>query len=388
MVMILTVCYTGVASAQEISVHQELKDTLQKEIDIINRQLSANKKQQKNNLNTLALTQRKIENRKILISKMDTVLSQYRESISSKSSRIKKLNKRLDALMEYYNALVYSTYKNRDTRIWFMYLLSSDNISQAVRRWSYLKNISSAVKTQAEEIKSTKSSLEKERNELKKMIKQSDDEQQLRKKEFEQLSNDEELLNNTLSILSRQENQFRKQLATKQKEMERINKEIENLITRTVQAEKKEEEVPSEEFTNLTEKFNERRGRMPQPVKGGIIVEPYGQSNHPVFKNVKLPFNNGINISVSPDCPVMAVFNGVVKQILVIPGYNQCVLVQHGKYYTFYCKLKKTSVKAGQQITAGEEIGVVETSSDGHTIFHFELWDGTAKQDPQNWLKH
>jgi len=388
LIAFLTACFATGIRAQDVEDHKEQRDTLQREISLINRQLSANKKQQKNSLNTLALTQRKIENRKILISKMDDEISRYKESISSKSDQINKLNIRLQTLLAYYEALVYNTYKNRDTRVWFMYLLSSENISQAVRRWSYLKNISSTVKIQADEIKATRTSLEKERRELNNAVRKSNEEQQHRKDEFEQLSEDEESLSQTLETLSKQEKQMRKQLEAKQKEMDRINKEIERIITNTVKSEKSSDEVPSEEFANLTEKFEGSKGRIRQPVNGGVIVERYGQSDHPVFKNVKLPFNNGINISVSEDSPALAVFNGVVKQVLVIPGYNQCVLVQHGRYYTFYCKLKKASVKAGQKITAGEEVGSVETSSDGHTILHFELWDGTAKQNPQDWIRY
>jgi len=374
--------------AQDISSQNEQRDSILQQIDLINRQLSANKKQQKNNLNTLALTQKKIESRRILISKIDSSITKYNDSISTKNAQIKKLNKRLETLTSYYEALIISAYKNRDTRIWFMYLLSSENISQGVRRWYYLKNISTAVKIQANEITSTKAALEKERKDLKKLVQRSDDEQQLRKKEYDELTEEEASLSSSLSSLTKQEKSIRAQLEAKKREMDRINKEIASVIANAVKKETPEEEIPSEEFSNLTEKFSSSRGKIRQPVNAGIIVEPYGQSDHPVFKNVKLPFNNGINISASVDSPAISVFNGIVKQVLVIPGYNQCVLVQHGKYYTFYCKLKKASVKAGQKVKEGDEIGIVETAPDGHTILHFELWDGTTKQNPQHWLKN
>lgn len=379
------------AGAQDISKQKNQIDTLQQEIELINRQLSANRKQQKNDLNTLALTQKKIENRKMLIARMDTSISSYNKSILRKTSQINKLNKRLETLTKYYEALIISAYKNRDTRIWFMYLLSSENVSQGIRRWYYMKNISETVRAQAEEIRATRVSLVKERTDLRKLMQECDNEQKTRQEEFDRLSREEVSLSNSLSSLSRQEKTIRKQLEDKKREMDRINREIEAIIANDVRKEEKKEadrkDVPPEEFASLTDKFAANRGKIRRPVNEGVIVEPYGQSNHPVFKNVKLPFNNGINISTSQDSPAVSVFNGVVKQVLVIPGYNQCVLVQHGKYYTFYCKLKKTTVKAGQNISAGEEIGIIETAADGHTILHFELWDGTAKQNPQEWLK-
>ena len=76
---------------------------------------------------------------------------------------------------------------------------------------------------------------------------------------------------------------------------------------------------------------------------------------------MKLPFNNGITIALPEGTEVDAVFDGTVKQIVVMPGYNQCVLVQHGNYFSFYCKLKSTAVKAGDKIRTGQKIGTVDT---------------------------
>ncbi|MBQ0006486.1 MAG: peptidoglycan DD-metalloendopeptidase family protein [Alistipes sp.] len=387
-VFLLSLCCTLSASAQDISTYSEMKDTLEREIELINRQLSNNKTQQKNDLNSLALTQKKIKNRKLLISKMDARISLLKENITAKTVQIQKLDKRLDTLTRHYENLVYNAYKNRDTKIWFMYLLASENIPQAVRRWQYFKNISSALKVQAEEITSTRTSLDKERKMFDEMARTADAEQKLRQEEFDRLSSEETALTKSLQKLSSQETKIKKQLSAKRKEMERINREIEALIAKAVKAQQQAtDETSSEDFTNLTEKFASRKGLLPHPVINGVIVEPYGQSNHPVFKNVKLPFNNGINISTDNGAAAVSVFSGIVKHITVIPGYNQCVLVQHGQYYTFYCKLKKTSVKAGQKVSQGQEIGIIETTPEGNTILHFELWNGMTKQNPELWLK-
>ena len=136
----------------------------------------------------------------------------------------------------------------------------------------------------------------------------------------------------------------------------------------------------------LSGEFASNKGRLPWPVDGGVVVEKFGQHNHPVFKNIKMPYNNGVNISAPAGSRVKAVFDGVVKQILVIPGYNQCVLVQHGSYFTFYCKLKEVSVKAGQNVRTGGVIGVADVE-DGNSLLHFELWKGTEKQNPELWLR-
>ena len=91
-------------------------------------------------------------------------------------------------------------------------------------------------------------------------------------------------------------------------------------------------------------------------------------------------------MAVARNTPVRAVFDGVVSQIVVIPGYNQCVLVQHGSYFTFYCKLKSVSVKAGDKIKTGTLLGTVDTIS-GEDQFHFQLWKDRTPQNPEAWLR-
>ena len=76
-----------------------------------------------------------------------------------------------------------------------------------------------------------------------------------------------------------------------------------------------------------------------------------------------------------------------MKQILVMPGYDQCVLVQHGEYFTFYCKLKRVYVKSGDKISTGDRIGEISLNEDGNAELHFQLWKGTTKQNPENWLR-
>jgi len=136
----------------------------------------------------------------------------------------------------------------------------------------------------------------------------------------------------------------------------------------------------------LSDNFEQNKGKLPWPVRRGAIVEEFGQHNHPVFKNVKLPFNNGVNIATDKNAEVFSVFDGVVKQILVMPGYNQCVLVQHGNFYTFYTKLDKVSVKSGEKIKTGQSLGNLAAADENSSVIHFQLWHGTNKQNPENWI--
>ena len=183
--------------------------------------------------------------------------------------------------------------------------------------------------------------------------------------------------------LAKSEKQYRADLAAKKKEVERLNKEIQKLLKTTVAAQKKDQ---TKVDTALSDEFAKNKGKLPWPIKQGVIVERFGVHNHPVYTNLKLPDNPGITFSTAKSADVFCVFDGEVRKIIVMPGYNQCVLVQHGEYFTLYCKLGKVSVKSGQKVKTGDKLGTLEADSNTSTL-HFQLWKGTDKQDPEKWLK-
>jgi murein DD-endopeptidase MepM/ murein hydrolase activator NlpD len=116
------------------------------------------------------------------------------------------------------------------------------------------------------------------------------------------------------------------------------------------------------------------------------VVGRFGKHYHPVYKNLQLPPNNGVDIALTKGTQVKAVFDGVVKQVMVMPGYSQCVLIQHGNYFTLYCKLKSLNVAEGDKVKTSDVIGSVDAIG-GQVQLHFEVWKGSTPQDPETWLK-
>ena len=384
--VILTVMLATLSvSAQDISRQKERKKQIEEEINLIDKQLATNRDKRQESLNTLILTRRKLNARKELISQLDDDIRGYDMSIESTDRLIHRLNARLDTLMEYHAGLIRGAYKTRDTQVWLIYILSSKDISQGLRRWSYLKNISASVREQALQIEDTRAQLQTENLRLSELKARSVSTRQEREKEREILSEEERKMNNMVIQLSKEEKTMKKQLEQMQKEVERLNKEIERILAETVR-QQQSDKGQSVDYA-LSAKFGENKGKLPWPVKGGIVIQKFGQTYHPVFKQLKMPYNNGINISAAAGSNASAVFDGVVKQILVMPGYDQCVLVQHGEYFTFYCKLKRVYVKSGDKISTGDRIGEISLNEDGNAELHFQLWKGTEKQNPENWLR-
>jgi septal ring factor EnvC (AmiA/AmiB activator) len=379
------ISFTYISLAQDISEQTKRREALEKEIKFLDKQLSNTTTQHKNSTKELELIKKQISNRKTLILQITNEINRIDKNIKEKQREVNSLKSHLESLKKNYEHLIYNSYKYRDKTIWILYILASKDFEQGYRRWNYLKRFSISLKESAIVIKEKSLILENQIVTLNLLKEESLKMKEGREAEYRSLAAEEKRARDIVQKLSRRERQFRKQITEKRREVEKLNREIERLIAQAAKAQQKDDYKNREIDIVLSGKFENNRGKLPWPVRQGVIIEKFGQHNHPVFPNIKLPFNNGINISTTLNAPVMAIFDGEVKQVLVMPGYNQCILIQHGNYYTFYTKMETIYVKSGDIVKTGETIGVL-TESEGNSILHFQLWQGTTKQNPEIWL--
>lgn len=377
--------------AQDTSAQTSKKARLEKEIAIIDKQLHENASKNANALNTLTLVQQKIALRKTVIADGEAEIDRISSEMKAKQMRIDSLQVRLDTMSFYYNRLVKGAYKNRDARVWYMYILASENLGQGLRRYSFLKNLSREMNSQGVKIKEAKSVLEQERSQLAALRAEAQALQDERLKEMETLKREEASAQQTINVLKKEKTKYQSQLNSKKKEVEALNKEIARIIAEamnTASSSKKKSTAKKQaapiDYT-LAKEFSSNKGKLPWPAEGPV-VETFGVHYHPVYTQLKLPDSDGISIAVDNGTKVEAVFDGVVKNVIVQPGYNKCVLVQHGDYFTFYCKLGSVSVKAGDKVKTGQVLGTVEPIG-GSTQLHFQLWSSKGPQNPESWLR-
>lgn len=374
---VMLLCFA--ATAQDISKKQKEKDKLEKEIEFLNRKLGENEKKSRNALNDLSLVRRKVTARRQLVKKSEEEINDLNQKIDAKQAAIGSLQEELRSMGNSYSSLVRTTYKLRDEHLWFMYILTSDDFPQATRRYGYMKRLSAQMNNQATQMLEVRDSLNKEKEEIEGLMTEAQKLKDKRQKDLNSLRKDEKASAAIVNKLKKDKNTYQKQLANKQKQVEALNRQIQKMISNAGKKTSTAVDV------KLASEFAANKGKLPWPVSGSV-VEQFGQHNHPVYTRVKMPFNNGVTIAVQPGTRAKAVFNGVVQQIVVMPGYNQCVLVQHGNYFTFYCKLKSVAVKTGQKVTTGQVVGTVDTIG-GETQMHFQIWKDSVPQNPENWLR-
>lgn len=380
----LLVMSSVVVHAQDTRAQEEKKARLEREIAIIDRQLAENASKSNSLLSDLTLVRKKISNRKALVTEADRRIRQYSDSIYLAQREINRLQARVDTLTSHYSRLVLSAYKNRDARVWYMYMFASDNLGQAFRRFGYFKNLSSHMKKEAQDIREMQAELVQKKERMAVLKSEAESLKAERVKELEKLRADETKADKVVKSLQKDRKKYQKQLQDKKREVNALNREIARIIAQSMKKDdpkKKKTEVD----VKLDAEFAKNKGRLPWPADGPV-VNRFGKQYHPVYRNLELPPNNGFDVALSKGTLVKSVFDGVVTQVLVMPGFNHCVMVKHGNYFTLYCNMKDLLVKEGDKVKTGQELGTIDTIN-GQTQLHFELWKGDKPQNPENWLK-
>ena len=392
LVILLALALALPLQAQKSSSMKKLesqKAQLEKEIAILNRQLKENTSAREKELTNLTLVRSKIQAREKLIAASDQTLRILDDSIRTCRGEINRLQARHDTLQTYYGRLVRSTYKNRDSRMWYMYVLASESIGQGFRRFGYLRSLASEMGAQATRIRETAAALQVEKERLESLRATEAATRKQIASERTKLRSEEDERNRLVQKLGSDRKKYQQQLSAKNKQKEDLNRKIADLIRKESQKQgggaKGTKKTSTAIDTKLSNEFASNKGRLPWPVEGAI-VERFGKHKHPVYQNVDLPQNNGVTLAVKRGTQAKAVFNGTVTQIVVLPGYNQCVLVNHGAYFTLYSKLATVAVKPGDKVKTGQVVGIVDTIG-GEDLFHFELWENTTPQNPENWLR-
>lgn len=147
-------------------------------------------------------------------------------------------------------------------------------------------------------------------------------------------------------------------------------------------------ESEAEADRRLTGSFLSNKGRLLFPVAGKYsIVSNFGTNELPELSKVKVD-NLGIDIEVPRGTSARAVFEGVVSSIFRLDGYNNIVIVRHGEYLSVYAGIDSLSVKKGDKVKAGQNLGKISPSASGDSSrLHFEIRHERQKLNPTEWVK-
>ncbi len=382
------------------SLEKERKE-IQKKMADAAKLLAETKNEKKSSESELRALNQRIFTQESYLKNLQSEVQLINNEMSEMEDIIYALQRDLDSLKKEYSEMVYITYKANNAFSKLSFLFTSQSYNQLMMRIKYLDQFRRARKAQVEKIQQMKDYLVEKEVDLQEKLNEKKETLKKLENEKNQLASLQQKQQSLLSQLSSREKEFLSKIKQYEKEQEKLNKLIKDIIEEEIAkeraraaAEAKKNATTSssnsklestKETTIISNNFSANKGRLPWPLTRCFISRKFGKQPHPVLASV-YTMNNGLGLQCEKSSEVKAVFDGTVTTVATIPGMNKIVMVKHGDYFSVYAKLEAVYVSTGDKITAKSPIGRVYTNGNNETELEFQIWNGKEKLDPQLWL--
>ncbi|MEC8211985.1 MAG: peptidoglycan DD-metalloendopeptidase family protein [Bacteroidota bacterium] len=365
---------------------------LQQEIVQINGMLQKNKTQKADALESLEDLFLKIDRLRELIRLTNRQINALTSQINKNQADISALEEELAILKEDYASMIVKSRKNSSQQNRLMFLFSSENFWQVIKRVRYMNQYAAYRKQQGENIaKKTKTLRQLNEN----LVSQKAVKEELlsdNRKVQEQFEQERKKQQNVLQNLRSIESKYAAQIKKKQRQTVKIDREIDRLIREAIAASNKKAGTTNVSFAltpeakALAANFVANKGRLPWPVRKGVVIQKFGTQRHAVVRTTTIK-SNGVTIATNNGAKARAVFEGTVLNIVQFQGSNPIVLIQHGNYVTAYKNLASVSVQKGDKVVSKQEIGSIFTNpTTQRTSLQFSVFYNTTPKNPADWI--
>ncbi len=376
------------------SIRNELekqKQLIQKELKQINDLLFRNNKQKAVAYSDIENITLKIQRKQEIIKLTNRQINLLNDEISQNIETKDNLEKNLEEIKTAYKQMILRSYKAKSGKNKLMFVLSAENFFQAFKRTQYIKQYTTYRRNQVKKIVALTEEISRVINDLSQRLELKKDLLEKNRANQKILETEKNQINKIAFQLRSQEKNYKKNIILKQKESERIDKEIERLIKEAIEASNRKKEKSSNfsltpEAMALEKSFELNKGKLPWPVSRGVVIQKFGTQPHPVVRTTTIK-SNGIIIATEKSAKVKTIFKGIVLSVLKFRGSSPTVLVQHGNYITAYKNLSKVFVEKGESLESGQAIGEVYTNeSSGKSTLQFSVFKKTTPLNPMYWI--
>ena len=404
--------FNTLAFSQDKDRLENQREQLLQQIAETNQMLSENKTTTSSKLSDLKLLKTKLKKVNQLVESMQVEMNVLNTQIEKKQESITRQEDNLEVLRTNYSKSLVNAYKLKSSMSEMVFVLSSSSFNAAFRRMNYLRKLNQHRNRQAESIKLIINNLETDKQEL---IESKDKKNKLLVEQSRQQQSLEAVRRNlagTIAELKEQGDELNQLLTRQQEEEQRLQAAIQAVIAKEIAAKRAEERKKAEESNSesvesvtikedevkvdntvyddapstarLSNSFASNKGKLPWPLDQGVITSSlgeYGTNDLPGIKKER----DGIDIRTNNNSMVKSVFSGQVRSVTTIPGFNKVVIISHGDYYTVYGNLESVFVAAGDDVTTGDQIGIVE-NKEGVSELHLQIWKLQQRLNPSDWL--
>ena len=381
----------GFSQASSRKDLENQKQAIQKELKQINNLLVINNKKKEVAFSDIENLTLKIQRQQEIVKLTNRQINILNDEISQNQKTKANLEKNLEEIKLTYKQMIIRSYKARSGKNKLMFILSAETFFQAFKRTQYIKQYASHRRNQAKKIVSISENISNVIKDLSQRLDLKRDLLQKNRDNQKTLESEKTRVNKMAYQLRSQEKKYKRNIVLKQKESEKIDKEIEKLIKEAIAASNRKKAKSNNfnltpEALALAKSFELNKGKLPWPVSRGVVIQKFGTQPHPVVRTAKIK-SNGIVIATEKSAKVKTVFKGIVLSVLKFRGSNPTVLVQHGNYITAYKNLAKVFVEKGDNLDSGQVIGeVYNNESSGKSTLQFSVFKKTTPLNPIYWI--
>ena len=373
----------GFLYAQDRNFEKEIQQTekqiqnLQASIDKNNKEINKLKSEEKSTSQQLSITKKSIQNSKSLIDAYNRKINLYSLQLNNLRAAVEKNNKKILSIKNSYKSRSINIYKKKDSNL-NNFILSANNITQAIYRIKYYNVISDINKEVLTKLNTTQLYNEKKKNEINQLLNNVDDDKNSKEKELISLDQKEQYQKKLLQKLKQEKTAITSEIQQQKSQIEALEK-LRNQILDQKQQYDTEQLI---QLKRIKANIKEFKGNLIWPVDGKIVKD-FGPQWNPKL-NTTL-YNPGIDIAANPTTSVRSVFDGLVTTITFISGYGTTVIIDHDNgYFTVFTHLDNLLVSKNMLVKEGQKIGFISQDS---KVVHFEIWGDNKTLNPEEWLK-
>ncbi|MBR6018512.1 MAG: peptidoglycan DD-metalloendopeptidase family protein [Paludibacteraceae bacterium] len=388
LIVLAAILSCGICPAEEsVKSLKKKQAELQKQMSTTNRMIQQTKKDQKATMNKLSLLNQNIKTQKQLISAIGQEIDALDQQIATNTKRRGELQKELERLKADYAQLIRESHYAQLQQQPLLYLISSENFQQLLKRVQFLQRFAETKSEQARRIQQTTARLNEKNSQLRANMSDKQTTMRAQQREQDNLARDERRQQAMLNQLKQQEKDLSAKLKAQQKKSEQLNSRISDLIRKQAEQQAKKGSMTKEQQL-VQGDFEKNKGRLPWPIEKGHISGQFGKHKHPVHERVIVD-NKGIYLQTPQGGDARAVYKGEVTSCFMM-GQTYAVIIQHGNYRTVYAGLSKLYVKSGDKVETKQKIGRIYTDpeQDNKTELYFQIYKGRDILNPSVWISH
>lgn len=237
--LLIASLFPNTGEAQSRKQLEAKRKKMQRVIAEQKKALTSTQKEKTVTLDKLNSLNQIIQQRQVVIKNLGVEIRSVNYELGQKQKYLDSLSKEHDAQQLKLKKTIIKAYKTRKSGREIAFVFSSKSISQAMRRWKYLRKISGYRRHQISAIMAQSQSLGKTINQLENVKQEKSVLMGENEKESKELETDKQAKQTLVKELSGREEELRDRIRQNEKAIARLNNEISRLIAREIEAERK-----------------------------------------------------------------------------------------------------------------------------------------------------